>query len=225
MPKVKEDYFERKKEAIIEAAIAVCNRKPIYLVTMKDIITEAGLSKGGIYLYFADIDELLVEVINRCNPEADYRDKIDAVIEESSNYGEALRGLFAFIGKYMQQASPLVGKTLFELTIMLTNYPERAEKIFSKISEQQSGQYFNAQVYSVISKGITAGYFKAALPLKDIITYLSVSMDGIVLNQVLGNCYNSPFSGNGNFDTVSMTSMLAEALLGLLGINSSKKGV
>lgn len=221
MPKVKEEYFERKKEAIIEAAITVCSRKPIYQVTMKDIITEAGLSKGGIYLYFADIDEVLIEVINRCNPKADYRDKIDAVIEESSTYSEALLSLFTFIGKYMLQASPLTGKTLFELTILLTNYPERAEKIFSKISEQQSGQYFNARVYSVINKGIEEGYFKIKQPLSDIITYVSVSMDGIVLNQVLSNCYNSPFSRISSYDPVSMMSMLAESLLGMLGIPTS----
>ena len=34
-------------------------------MTMLDVIKKAGLSKGGIYRYFSDIDDVLVELIGK----------------------------------------------------------------------------------------------------------------------------------------------------------------
>ena len=34
MPKVSEEYFEKKKQAIVAAAYRVCLRKPVEMITM-----------------------------------------------------------------------------------------------------------------------------------------------------------------------------------------------
>lgn len=219
MPKVNDDYFDIKKKSIIMAAINVCKRKPIYQVTMRDVITEAGLSKGGIYLYFSDIDDVLIEVINRCNSKSDYRKEIDLIISESASIDAALQNLLIFIGKYMQQAPSIIGKIQFELTVLYSNNPDRAAKIFAKIAEQQSGQYFNQQLISLVNQGIASGAFQPILPLNDILTFVRASIDGIVQNLVFCRCYNrSPAAGE-NYDTVALMKILAEAFLRLLGNN------
>lgn len=218
MPKVNDDYFDMKKKSIIKAAIDVCSRKPIYQITMRDVITEAGLSKGGIYLYFSDVDDILVEVINSCNSRSDYRKDIDLIISESASNVEALQNLLMFIGKYMQEAPSIIGKIQFELTVLYSNSPDRATKILAKIAEQQSGQYFNQQLIYLVNQGITSGVFHPILPLNDIFTFIKASMDGIVQNQVFYRCYNIPHTGE-NYDTVSLMKILAEAFLKLLGNN------
>ena len=52
MPRVSEEYFEKKKQMIVDAAYSVCLRKPVEMVTMSDVIEEAGLSLGGIYRFY-----------------------------------------------------------------------------------------------------------------------------------------------------------------------------
>ena len=52
MPKVKDEYLENKRNQILDAAFAVCKRKPVYDVAMTDIVTETGMSQGGVYKYF-----------------------------------------------------------------------------------------------------------------------------------------------------------------------------
>lgn len=47
MPKVKNEYLENKRNEILDAAFAVCKRKPAYDITMTDIVSETGMSQGA----------------------------------------------------------------------------------------------------------------------------------------------------------------------------------
>ena len=80
MPKVNEEYFEEKRNQILDAAFAVCNRKPAYDVTMSDIVAETGLSQGGVYKYFGNIDSVLAALIDRANTQGNYFGVIDKVM-------------------------------------------------------------------------------------------------------------------------------------------------
>ena len=44
MPKVKNEYLENKRNQILDAAFAVCKRKPAYDITMTDIELEQRMS-------------------------------------------------------------------------------------------------------------------------------------------------------------------------------------
>jgi len=52
-----------KRELILSKAKQVFLRKGFATVTMKDIIEECGISRGGIYLYFQSVDEIFMHVI------------------------------------------------------------------------------------------------------------------------------------------------------------------
>jgi AcrR family transcriptional regulator len=58
-----------KVKKILDAARQVFCRKGFLAVTMQDIIDECGISRGGIYLYFASVDEIFLEVMKRRNKE------------------------------------------------------------------------------------------------------------------------------------------------------------
>lgn len=64
MPKVTEAYKQEKRKMIVNTAWEILEQKPLYELNMLEVLKKAGLSKGGIYLYFSDIDELLTETIN-----------------------------------------------------------------------------------------------------------------------------------------------------------------
>jgi AcrR family transcriptional regulator len=54
---------------ILNAAHLVFCRKGFLAVTMQDIIDECGISRGGIYIYFASVDEIFLEVMKQRNKE------------------------------------------------------------------------------------------------------------------------------------------------------------
>ncbi len=82
-----------KRELILDKAKQVFIRKGFCRVTMKDIIEECDISRGGIYLYFSSVAEIFVEVVKRHN-----HAKIDEVknaIKNSRDFHELLDTFFA----------------------------------------------------------------------------------------------------------------------------------
>ncbi|GHO85825.1 TetR/AcrR family transcriptional regulator [Dictyobacter formicarum] len=57
------DVSEERKQQILEAAIAVFARLGFHASRMDDIATQAGLSKGALYLYYKNKDALIVALL------------------------------------------------------------------------------------------------------------------------------------------------------------------
>ncbi|EOS52041.1 TetR/AcrR family transcriptional regulator [Lachnospiraceae bacterium MD335] len=82
------DKSLRKKNQILEAAREVFFKRGYRAVTMKDIVEACGISRGGLYLYFANTKELFEEVLDR-----EYRtlqSVLDAPASKNANPGEIL---------------------------------------------------------------------------------------------------------------------------------------
>ena len=73
MPKVSPEYIASKKRLITDAAYQLCLEKTVSTVTMQDIINRTGLSQGGIYRFYRDIDEIFADMLME-NKGADRRD-------------------------------------------------------------------------------------------------------------------------------------------------------
>lgn len=65
MPKVSEEHRAAMRERIQSAAIACVSRKGFSNTSMADIIAEAGLSAGAVYVYYRSKEELVVDVGRR----------------------------------------------------------------------------------------------------------------------------------------------------------------
>lgn len=82
-----------KRELILDNAKQVFIRKGFNRVTMKDIIVECDISRGGIYLYYSTVDEIFVEVVKSHN-----RAKIEEVkssIEKSTDFYQLIDDFFS----------------------------------------------------------------------------------------------------------------------------------
>lgn len=82
-----------KKKYILSCAEQVFIRYGFTRVTMKNIIEECKISRGGIYLYFSSVDEIFVEVVKRHNKAK--IDNIKVSIEKSQNFDQLIDGFFA----------------------------------------------------------------------------------------------------------------------------------
>ena len=77
----------QKKKYIIEKAREVFSKNGYRKVTMKDIVEACDISRGGLYLYFADTKSLFEAVLEE---EEQDKDILDAIEKEELSPGEAL---------------------------------------------------------------------------------------------------------------------------------------
>jgi AcrR family transcriptional regulator len=214
MPKVKAGYIEEKKAQILDAALIIFERKPLYEMTMLDVIKEAGLSKGGIYRYFNDIDEVIIALVNRETAQNNYKHKIDEIIISTDTTAGKIEALFTFLGKYIKESPVILDKIQFELTVLISNHPEKAEKFISNLTEQENGQYLVNTLINKIMEGVNKGEFVPIYPLGEIFTYIMASIDGVVKNVVLQRCYGA---NAGNIDETKILKIISDSVLYLLG--------
>lgn len=77
----------QKKRYIIEKAREVFSRNGYRKVTMKDIVEACQISRGGLYLYFADTKSLFEAVLEEDDTQ---KDTLQAIQNEELPPGEAL---------------------------------------------------------------------------------------------------------------------------------------
>ncbi|MGC6767438.1 TetR/AcrR family transcriptional regulator [Enterococcus sp. LJL51] len=188
MPKVTEEYIQTKKQAIINAFLAVCEKKVLYEITMTDVIKEINISKGGIYRYFEDLDDLLVSSLNQQSSNENFYTILDKIIKPETSSSDNLQKLFVFLGEYVESNVSVIGKIQYELTAMLASQPDRQKKILGRLNEQAQGQYWMKQVMIQISKGIESGEFTPLFSIEVILSFMSGAIDGIT-GSIINQCY------------------------------------
>lgn len=217
MPKVNKDYIDNKRMQILDAALMIFQRKPLYEITMLDIIKKAGLSKGGIYRYFSDIDEVFVALINRETSQNNYKHRIDEILRSSDTSKAVIEALFTFLGNYIEDSPVILGKIQFELTVYLTNHPEKADKIMNRLTEQENGQYLVSALFNKIMEGVNRGEFIPAFPIKDIFSYITTTIDGVVNKMVLQKCYgDANYNDIHKIDVIKLFRILSYSVLNVL---------
>ena len=94
--------------------------------------------------------------------------------------------------------------------------PDRGRKIQSKMKDGQSAQYFIHQLFQVIRKGISCGDFCPVIPENHILSFISITIDGIVMDGCLLKCYKVPQVGEVPFDIIQLVDTLKTSVLLML---------
>jgi AcrR family transcriptional regulator len=127
MPKVVPEYKEEAKKKIITAGMEVLGRKGYCATTMDDIAAHLGVSKGALYLYFKNKDDLVVEVVTTMHTQTLNRamvafpnnaplDAWTALLDELLNTDMEHNSLFLEITA-MSVRNPVIRKSFSEKTL------------------------------------------------------------------------------------------------------------
>lgn len=189
MPKVKNEYLENKKNKILDAAFAVCKRKPAYDITMTDIVSETGMSQGGVYKYFNNIDLVLAALIDKANTQGNYIEQIDEIMESGNSLDVILHNLFLVSEQYFSDMLISYNKVLFELSTFFAYNPERNERINKNVTTSSTFGYLTQCVSKIIIMGAESGHFMPVMPIEDILAFIIASFDGIIRDVTLSKCY------------------------------------
>ncbi|MGH2317777.1 TetR/AcrR family transcriptional regulator [Planococcus sp. SE5232] len=180
MPKVKPEHAERKKAEIVEAAKRVCSRMPVYEVAMRDIVVEAGMSQGGVYKYFANIDEVFVTILNQETLSSSIKEKVDAIYQEQAEPLEKLDQFLRVIGDHIEASIKTDGSIVFELVSLYSKDPERFKTVKGQLEEVSNLQYLQQSFAAFLIEQVENGNFQPTMQKEDVLTLVEVYMMGLI---------------------------------------------
>jgi AcrR family transcriptional regulator len=146
---------EHRPQQIIEAALEVFGECGLANARLQDIADRAGVSKGTIYLYFPNKEELFREMIRQTAVAAIER------AEQANVPGTPGNQLFAFMRGYWAFVRSPVFMTIYRLVLgELHQFPDLAKFYFNEVVAR--GQKLIA---GIIRRGIDAGEFRDIDPM------------------------------------------------------------
>lgn len=191
MPKVTEEYIQNKKKRIVEAAYTLCLKKTVSTVTMQDIINETGLSQGGIYRFYHDIDEIFSDMIQDLRIRVNIKDEIDEILEKKDELSpsEVTNQLFDMLSRFMKKELMGIEKVDFEFSILAMNAPERVDKIIKNVSGEGNMEYLTMCTMRYFTEQIQLGKIKPRVSKEELLSFISSAYSGIQMTCIVNNCY------------------------------------
>ena len=219
MPKVSEEYYEKKRREIIDAAYRVCIRKPVSAVEMKDIIAETGYSHGAIYRYYDNMDEILHDLVVTVNSENSIKERLDAIIQnaDTEKWEQTIYRIFEMLAKQMREVGTDILKLSIYSDVLAMSDPERTERIVQKLGkDEQSPLLYLVQSMNVFLKKTVKEYkLKPKRKTDEIIQFIIASYHGISNGYVLSECFRADHV-KGKYKPELMFSCLADSVIAIL---------
>ncbi len=196
MPKVSEEYIQNKKNMIVHTAYDLCIQKTISTVTMQDIIDATGLSQGGIYRFYKDIDEIFKDMLIDNRQRVTIIAQIDEIFAdtETKTIKSVLHQIFDLLSDFMTKELMGIVKINFELSVLSMNAPQRVEKILGDIEGTGNFEYLFMRISEFLTNHISNGDLSPKVSLPELLTYLTASYNGIEMSCIINHCYKKlPF--------------------------------
>lgn len=192
MPKVTEEYIQNKKNKIIDAAYNVCLRKTVSIVTMQDIINETGLSQGGIYRFYKDIDDILSDMLLYLRKKENIKENVDAILSRANVLPpkEIINQIFEMLADFMMRELTGIEKFDFELSVLAMNHPERVDKIMARISDMGNMEYLTVRTMEYFVEQAKAGRIHPRIEVEELLSFISSAYTGIQTTCIVNNCYH-----------------------------------
>lgn len=191
MPKVTAAYIENKKNMIVHAAYDLCLKKTVSTVTMQDIIDATGLSQGGIYRFYKDIDEIFRDMLIYNRQRVTIKPQLDEIFAdtESEDIKSVLHKIFELLADFMTSELMGIVKINFELSVLSMNAPLRVEKILGEIEGAGNFEYLFMRVSQYLEQCIISGAVIPRISTEELLTYLSTTYNGIEMSCIINHCY------------------------------------
>lgn len=199
MPKVTEEYISNKKKRITDAAYTLCLKKTLSTVTMQDIINETGLSQGGIYCFYRDIDEIFSDMILNMRREFSLKESIDEILGQADCLppAEITNRLFEMLSTFMNAELMGIEKVDFELSILAMNAPDRADRILKNIPGIGNMEYLLHRTMDFIITQTETGRIHPRIDAEELLSFITSAYSGIQMSCIVNNCYqheNNPLT-------------------------------
>ena len=191
MPKVTEEYIQNKKNRIIDAAYTLCLRQTVSTVTMQDIINETGLSQGGIYRFFKDIDDIFSNMLLFLRKKESIKENVDEILSQADELppAEITNLIFDMLADFMKRELMGIEKIDFELSVLAMNDPERVDKILKNVPGAGNMEYLTMRTMEYFVKQAKTGRIHPRVTVEELLSFISSAYAGIQTTCIVNNCY------------------------------------
>ena len=163
---------ERRRDAIVDAALSVARRKGLAATTVRDVASEMGSSSGLIHHYFETMDDVVAAAFERVAGRD--LDETEAQLQEAGDPTGVVR---AFLSSY----APVGEDWAFQL--WLDAWAEAARRPALREVSSRLNLAWAAMLERAIRDGVASGAFRADDPAGAAWRILSV-VDGLALQVV-----------------------------------------
>ena len=220
MPRVTEEYYEKKRREIVDAAYRVCTRKPITSVEMKDIIAETGFSHGVIYRYYKDLDEVLKDLVITINGENKIDDRLDEILVKADpdEWETTVYDICSMLADQMKTVGTDLLKVSIYSDMLAMTDPERALNIAQRLGKDEQSPLLYATVVTekFLNDVIRHNGLKPVSSVDEIIQFMIVNYHGIQTGYVLTECFKVPHV-EGKYKPEDMFRNLAKSVILMMG--------
>lgn len=225
MPKVSEEYYEKKRREIIDAAYRVCARKPITSIDMKDIIAETGFSHGVIYRYYKDLDEVLKDLVITINSENRIDERLGEILANADikNWEQTIYDICQMLADYMREVGTDMLKVSIYGDMLAMSNPERAMNIAKRLGkdEQSPLLYATEAMTEFLNKAVKENGLEPKTQVDQIIQFFIVNYHGIQSGYVLTECFKAEHI-EGKYKIDDMYRNLATSVVLMMGGKAAK---
>jgi TetR/AcrR family transcriptional regulator, transcriptional repressor of aconitase len=173
-PKVSQEHKEQRRAKLIEAATEVFIEHGYENTTMKHVMEKAGVSRGGLYQYFNNKEDLFHAVIGGHQQEIN-EDSPDRMLKKQNSYWDAL--LTTFLGEERKANDKMDPLSPSKLEYFITGKNEEDRRKYA----QQRYRDAIAMTAKILDDGEKTGEFtprfEKQVIAKSIISYI----DGLAL--------------------------------------------
>ncbi|MFV3011097.1 TetR family transcriptional regulator [Clostridium botulinum] len=174
-PKVSENYKYEKRKELLNSARNVFIKNGYLRTSMQDIMDEAKISRGALYSYFKNIDDVFLEVLklDDCKDieSLDFRDN-ESIWNQLMIWIEDILDDICEVDKTLTFA-----KTEFFIAV---NYKADKDK-FSYIKDRHNR--LEKKIENIIEVGIERKEFYPQMCINSIAIYFISFFDGLMLNR------------------------------------------
>jgi len=199
MPKITEARRDERRQQILDAALRCFARDGFHATTTADIVREAGVSQGSLYLYFANKDDIVVAL-------ADDRHQGEAFLSAlAQRESDPIRGLALLIelhGRGLGDPGRLDARR-----VGIQGWGEALRNPRIKTSVVEGAAQVREAIVGLIERGQRTGQVRTSVDPEAAARLLIAIFQGLVLQVAWGEAVDLPAFGE------TVRGMIGEALL------------
>jgi AcrR family transcriptional regulator len=176
MPKISEEDKELRKQQVLLAAMEVFKRKGYEKATLKDIVEEAGMSRGWIYLYYSDKNQIFMDLLSLLDRQQETQ--LEDLKRKSSHLIDLLKNYFQGIKETIAADEPSIYPAIYEFWITSWR-DEKVRDFFLKRYELVVNLFTNLFLQSK-----ETGDISPKIPVEEIVKIIMSNMDGIMVHSL-----------------------------------------
>src|SRR5438105_11933062 len=172
MPKTSTAAKEARRTQILNAAVRCFARKGYYATTIEDLVTETGLSRGALYLYYPSKEAMYLAISERwgCGLEEAIRTRLTPDLSPAS----ILQVLIEVNGEHVQAEADAC-RILMEGWNLAFHIPALAER-----ARQQQARSLSA-LCQLLQAGISAREFRPDIVVEAQARILMATLHGLMV--------------------------------------------